>query len=92
MSYGFSVFWNPLTTALKTKTGIPLPHCAGNATTFAAKLTGTGRALFATDCNWSLFDLGWTFSLFFITLSIITSVCWTSPVFISFFFFEISFL
>jgi MFS family permease len=32
------------------------------------KLSGTAKALFATDCNWTQFDLGWMFTLFFVLL------------------------
>jgi MFS family permease len=68
MAYGFSVFWKPLGNALKDSDGNPIETCAAGATTFAEKLTGTGNALFATDCNWTQFDLGWIFTLFFVLL------------------------
>ncbi len=68
MAYGFSVFWKPLGNALIGDDGTPLPSCAAGATTFADKLAGTGRALFATDCNWTQFDLGWMYTLFFVVL------------------------
>ena len=68
MAYGFSVFWKPLGNALTGADGTPLPSCAAGATTFADKLAGTGRALFATDCNWTQFDLGWMYTLFFVVL------------------------
>ncbi len=68
MAYGFSVFWKPLGNALLGPDGTPLPSCAAGATTFADKLAGTGRALFATDCNWTQFDLGWMYTLFFVVL------------------------
>ena len=42
--------------------------CPGDATTFAGKLGITGHALFATDCDWTQFDLGWMFTLFFVVL------------------------
>jgi len=61
MAYGFSVFWKPLGNALVGDDGVPLASCAAGATTFAEKLAGTGRALFATDCNWTQFDLGWMY-------------------------------
>ena len=66
MAYGFSVFWKPLGNALMGSDGQPLAACAAGATTFAEKLAGTGRALFATDCNWTHFDLGWMYTLFFV--------------------------
>jgi len=68
MAYGFSVFWKPLGNALKDATGEPLAACAAGATTFGDKLAGTARALFATDCNWTQFDLGWMYTLFFVVL------------------------
>lgn len=68
MAYGFSVFWKPLGNALLGEDGTPLPSCAAGATTFGEKLAGTGRALFATDCNWTQFDLGWMYTLFFVVL------------------------
>lgn len=68
MAYGFSVFWKPLGSALIGADGKPLAACAAGATTFLEKLAGTGRALFATDCNWTQFDLGWMYTLFFVLL------------------------
>lgn len=68
MAYGFSVFWKPLGNALKDAAGNPLETCAAGATTFGEKLAGTSKALFATDCNWTQFDLGWMFTLFFVLL------------------------
>jgi MFS family permease len=68
MAYGFSVFWKPLGNALIGTDGKPVAACAAGATTFLEKLSGTGRALFATDCNWTQFDLGWMYTLFFVIL------------------------
>lgn len=68
MAYGFSVFWKPLGNALMGADGQPLPACAAGATTFADKLSGTATALFATDCNWTQFDLGWMYTLLFVLL------------------------
>jgi MFS family permease len=68
MAYGFSVFWKPLGNALMDTDGHPLAACAAGATSFGEKISGTARALFATDCNWSQFDLGWMFTLFFVLL------------------------
>lgn len=68
MAYGFSVFWKPLGNALTDAAGNPIAACAAGATTFGEKLSGTARALFATDCNWTQFDLGWMFTLFFVLL------------------------
>lgn len=68
MAYGFSVFWKPLGNALMGEDGKPLEACAAGATTFGEKLSGTMRALTATDCNWTQFDLGWMYTLFFVLL------------------------
>lgn len=68
MAYGFSVFWKPLGNALMDAEGKPLAACAAGATNFSEKLSGTLRALTATDCNWTQFDLGWMYTLFFVLL------------------------
>ncbi|NOS98038.1 MAG: OFA family MFS transporter [Methylotenera sp.] len=68
MAYGFSVFWKPLGNALMGADGKPLAACAAGATNFSEKLSGTMRALTATDCNWTQFDLGWMYTLFFVLL------------------------
>ena len=68
MAYGFSVFWKPLGNALMGEDGKPLAACAAGATNFSEKLSGTAKALFATDCNWTQFDLGWMYTLFFVLL------------------------
>lgn len=68
MAYGFSVFWKPLGNALTDAAGNPVAACAAGATTFSDKIAGTAKALFATDCNWTQFDLGWMFTLFFVLL------------------------
>ena len=68
MAYGFSVFWKPLGNILTGGDGKPLAACAAGAATFADKLHGTLRALTATDCNWTQFDLGWMYTLFFVLL------------------------
>ena len=68
MAYGFSVFWKPLGNALMGADNKPLAACAAGATNFSEKLSGTVRALTATDCNWTQFDLGWMFTLFFVLL------------------------
>lgn len=68
MAYGFSVFWKPLGNALVDDAGKPLAACAAGAATFGEKLSGTATALFATDCNWTQFDLGWMYTLFFVLL------------------------
>ena len=44
-------------------------HCPGAATTFfGEKAAITAHALFATNCDWSQFDLGWMYTLFFVLL------------------------
>ena len=68
MAYGFSVFWKPLGRALEGSDGVALDLCAAGATTIEGKLAGLWRALFATDCNGSQFDLGWIYTLFFVLL------------------------
>ena len=69
MAYGFSVFWVPLGRMIAAASGAAKPvACPGDATTFAGKLGITGHALFATDCDWTQFDLGWMFTLFFVVL------------------------
>ena len=68
MAYGFSVFWKPLGNALTGPDGKPVAACAAGASTFADKLAGTAKALTATDCNWTQFDLGWMYTLFFVLL------------------------
>ena len=68
MAYGFSVFWKPLGNALMGADNKPLVACAAGATTFGEKLSGTVRALTSTDCNWTQFDLGWMYTLFFVLL------------------------
>ena len=69
MAYGFSVFWVPLGRAIGVAQGLDksIP-CPGDATTFLGKVAITGHALFATDCDWTQFDLGWMFTLFFVLL------------------------
>ncbi len=69
MAYGFSVFWVPLGRAVAAASGAAKPiACPGDATSFWGKLGITGHALFATDCDWTQFDLGWMFTLFFVLL------------------------
>jgi MFS family permease len=75
MAYGFSVFWLPLGRALGVAQGDgkPIP-CPGDATTFFGKLAITGHALFATDCDWTQFDLGWMYTLFFVLLGVSAAI------------------
>src|SRR5258706_12399560 len=74
MAYGFSVFWLPLQTALSRSAGVAIATCAGQAGTFPQKLSGTLRALTATTCEWTQFDLGWMFTIFFLMLGISAAV------------------
>ncbi len=74
MAYGFSVFWLPLQTALSKAAGTAVATCAGKADTFGQKLLGTARALTATNCEWTQFDLGWMFTLFFLLLGISAAI------------------
>ena len=68
MAYGFSVFWKPLGKVVIGTDGKPVAACAAGAATFGEKLLGTWHALFATDCNWTQFDMGWMYTLFFVLL------------------------
>jgi MFS family permease len=74
MAYGFSVFWKPLQGAVLGADGKALPECSAGAATFGAKAIGTLHALFATSCNWSQFDLGWMFTLFFVLLGVSAAI------------------
>ncbi len=74
MAYGFSVFWKPLQGALLGTDGKPIPECSAGAVTFGEKAAGTLRALFATDCNWSQFDLGWMYTFFFVLLGVSAAI------------------
>ncbi|HRN83369.1 MAG TPA: OFA family MFS transporter [Hyphomicrobium sp.] len=74
MAYGFSVFWKPLQAALVGADGTILPECSAGAATFAEKAFGTMRALTATDCNWSQFDLGWMYTFFFVLLGVSAAI------------------
>ncbi|WP_295808577.1 OFA family MFS transporter [uncultured Nitratireductor sp.] len=56
MAYGFSVFWLPLTQAI----GISQRVVCEDMT-----LVG---ALFTTNCDWRVSDLGWIYTLFFVLL------------------------
>lgn len=74
MAYGFSVFWLPLQTTLSRAAGTAVATCAGKADTFSDKLAGTLRALTATNCEWTQFDLGWMFTIFFLVLGVSAAV------------------
>jgi MFS family permease len=74
MAYGFSVFWKPLQGALLGADGKALPECSAGAATFSEKAAGTLKALTATDCNWSQFDLGWMYTFFFVLLGVSAAI------------------
>ncbi|MFN3624159.1 MAG: OFA family MFS transporter [Hyphomicrobium sp.] len=74
MAYGFSVFWKPLQGSLVGTDGKALPECSAGAVTFAEKSVGTLKALTATDCNWSQFDLGWMYTFFFVLLGVSAAI------------------
>ncbi|MGB4810959.1 MAG: OFA family MFS transporter [Methylophilaceae bacterium] len=74
MAYGFSVFWKPLGNAIMGSDGKPAAACAAGAVNFSEKMAGTAKALFATDCNWTQFDLGWMYTLFFVLLGCAAAV------------------
>ena len=74
MAYGFSVFWKPLQGALVGADGKALPECSAGAATFGEKAVGTLKALTATDCNWSQFDLGWMYTFFFVLLGVSAAI------------------
>ncbi len=75
MAYGFSVFWLPLGRAVGVAQGLDkgIP-CPGDATTFFGKLAITAHALFATECDWTQFDLGWMYTLFFVLLGVSAAI------------------
>ena len=54
--------------------GKPVAECSVGAATFGEKSVGTLKALFATSCNWSQFDLGWMFTFFFLLLGISAAI------------------
>jgi MFS family permease len=57
MAYGFSVFWLPLSKAIGITDSVECP----------AGITFLGR-LMSTTCDWKLYMLGWTYTLFFVFL------------------------
>ena len=57
MAYGFSVFWLPLSKSLGVTKAVACP--AGS---------GLMQALTTTTCDWSVAQLTWTYSLFFVVL------------------------
>lgn len=57
MAYGFSVFWLPLSQAIGITKPVACPPDAGLL-----------DALFTTSCDWSVAQLGWMYTLFFVLL------------------------
>jgi len=57
MAYGFSVFWLPLSKAVGISRSVACPKEMSWLGTF-----------FATDCDWKISLLGWTYTLFFVFL------------------------
>src|ERR1700751_526920 len=56
MAYGFSVFWIPLSPAIRVHKSVPCPDLS---------LLGE---LFTTACDWRISSLGWMYTLFFVLL------------------------
>ncbi len=56
MAYGFSVFWLPLSQAIGIHSSVV---CADQSLL---------NALFSTQCDWRISDLGWIYTLFFVLL------------------------
>ncbi len=59
MAYGFSVFWLPLSQALGVSKAVACPAD-----------TSIFTKLFTTTCDWTVADLGWMFTLFFVVLGV----------------------
>src|SRR5215813_7115138 len=57
MAYGFSVFWLPLSHAVGIQDSVACPADGGFL-----------HEVFATDCDWKISTLGWTYTLFFVFL------------------------
>ena len=57
MAYGFSVFWLPLSKSIGIKEAVACP--AGQS---------IFQALFVTNCDWKVSELGWIYTLFFVLL------------------------
>jgi MFS family permease len=68
MAYGFSVFWKPLENALVGPDGKPLASCSTAATFWDQVIDTWVRSLWATDCNWTRFELGGIYTFFFVLL------------------------
>ena len=57
MAYGFSVFWIPLSRAIGITKSNACPADMGLI-----------QALFVSNCDWKISDLGWMYTLFFVLL------------------------
>ena len=68
MAYGFSVFWMPLGRAVGVGNGVARRCHAGRRDHLRREAGDHRHALFATDCDWRQFDLGWMYTLFFVLL------------------------
>jgi MFS family permease len=74
MAYGFSVFWKPLENMLTGPDGKVLASCS-TATSIWEQIGDTlTRSLWATDCNWTRFDLGWMYTFFFVLLGVAAAI------------------
>src|ERR1700752_3845373 len=60
MAYGFSVFWLPMSHALGVKKAIACPK--------ASPFNELANALTTTSCDWTVADLGWMYTIFFVFL------------------------
>jgi len=63
MSYGFSVFWLPLSRAINAKASVA---CDPGMSLLAR--------MFAASCDWKISELGWMFTLFFVFLGAAAAV------------------
>ncbi len=63
MAYGFSVFWLPLSKAIGITSPVACPK----------DLSTLGQIL-ATNCDWKISLLGWTYSVFFVFLGSSTAI------------------
>ena len=57
MAYGFSVFWIPLSRSIGITKSVACPADISLV-----------QALFVTNCDWKISDLGWMYTLFFVFL------------------------
>jgi MFS family permease len=57
MAYGFSVFWIPLSRSIGVSKFVACPAD-----------TSWIQALFVTNCDWRIIELGWMYTLFFVFL------------------------